>query len=157
MTLLDPENNGGFDFDYVQWYKNGVPMEGENDTYIYLLDENEVNSEDVYTVGLVRKGEEEEIMTCGLRFVVGVAVDDVEMLGVDVASNIIGVGDKAVVVFESGQDECVARWWSVAGLLMGEEIVAGDRSLNSTPQRQGVYLLELEMGDVRVVKKVVVE
>ena len=157
MTLLDPENNGGFDFDYVQWYKNGVPMEGENDTYIYVLDENEVNSEDVYTVGLVRKGETEEIMSCGLSFVVGVAVDNVEMFRVDVVANIIGVGDKAVVVFDGGQEECTARWWSVSGVLMSEEIVVGDRILSSTPQRQGVYLLELVMGDERVVRKVVIE
>ena len=96
-------------------------------------------------------------MSCGLSFVVGVAVDNVEMFRVDVVANIIGVGDKAVVVFDGGQDECTARWWSVSGVLMSEEIVVGDRTLSSTPQRQGVYLLELVMGDERVVRKVVIE
>ena len=157
MTLLDSDNNGGFEFDYVQWYKNGVPMEGENDTYIYLMEEGTVNGEDVYTVGLIRKGEDVEIMSCGLRFSTGVAVENVETLGVDMASNRLEVGDKAVVVFEEGGDECVARWWSIAGVLMGEEIMMGDGYLSSTPRMQGVYLLELVMGDERVVRKVVVE
>ena len=131
-------------------------MEGENDTYIYLLDENEVNSEDVYTVGLVRKGEKEEIMSCGLKFNVGVAVENVEALGVDVVSNRIGVGEKAIVVFEEGYEECVARWWGVAGVMLEEEVIEGEGYLNSTPQCPGVYLLELVVGEERVVRKIVI-
>lgn len=157
ITLLDTEYNGGFDFDYIQWYKNGVPIEGENDTYLYLEEEVDVNSEDVYTVGLIRKGESVEIMSCGLRFDTGVAVENVESIGGDVVSNKINVGSRALVVFEDGYDECIARWWGVAGVLIGEEVVVGDGYLNTTPQRQGVYLLELMLGDERVVRKVVVE
>ena len=157
MTLLDSENNGGFDFDYIQWYKNGVPMEGENDTYIYLLEEGAVNGDDVYTVGLIRKGEDVEIMSCGLRFDTGVEVENVESLGVDVASNRVDVGERAIVLFEEGGDECVVRWWSVAGVLMGEEVMIGDGYLSSTPQIQGVYLLELVLGNERVIRKVVIE
>lgn len=157
MTLLDSENNGGFDFDYIQWYKNGVPMEGENDTYIYLLEEGAVNGDDVYTVGLIRKGEDVEIMSCGLRFDTGVEVENVESLGVDVASNRVDVGERAIVLFEEGGDECVVRWWSVAGVLMGEEVMIGDGYLSSTPQIQGVYLLEFVLGNERVIRKVVIE
>ena len=39
----------------------------------------------------------------------------------------------------------------------GEEIMMGDGYLSSTPRMQGVYLLDLVMGEERVVRKVVVE
>ena len=155
ITLLDTEYNGGFEFDYIQWYRNGVAMEGKNDTYIYL-EEDEINGNDIYTVGLVRKGEKEEIMSCGLKFNVGVAVENVEALGVDVVSNRIGVGEKAIVVFEEGYEECVARWWGVAGVMLEEEVIEGEGYLNSTPQCPGVYLLELVVGEERVVRKIVI-
>ena len=130
-------------------------MEGKNDTYIYL-EEDEINGNDIYTVGLVRKGEKEEIMSCGLKFNVGVAVENVEALGVDVVSNRIGVGEKAIVVFEEGYEECVARWWGVAGVMLEEEVIEGEGYLNSTPQCPGVYLLELVVGEERVVRKIVI-
>ena len=138
-------------------FRFSVPMEGENDTYIYLLEEGAVNGDDVYTVGLIRKGEDVEIMSCGLRFDTGVEVENVESLGVDVASNRVDVGERAIVLFEEGGDECVVRWWSVAGVLMGEEVMIGDGYLSSTPQIQGVYLLELVLGNERVIRKVVIE
>ena len=35
ISLLSPKYNGGFEFTAFQWYKDGVPMEGENHSYIY--------------------------------------------------------------------------------------------------------------------------
>ena len=40
--------------------------------------------------------------------------------------------------------------------MLGEEVVVGEGYLNSTPQRPGVYLLELVVGDERVVRKIVI-
>lgn len=155
ITLLDADYNGGYEFDYIQWYRNGEPIEGANDTYIYL-EEEEINSTDIYSVGLIRKGESEEIMSCGLRLRVGTAVEDVEAIGVDVASNRVKVGESVIVVFEEGYAECVARWWSVTGVKLGEEVVKEEGYLKCTPQLQGIYLLELEMGGERVVRKIVI-
>lgn len=155
ITLLDTEYNGGYEFDYIQWYKNGEPIEGANGTYIYL-EEEELNPVDIYSVGLVRKGESEEVMSCGLRLKVGTAVEYVEQIGVDVVSNRVDVGESVVVVFEDSYAGCVARWWSVTGIQLGEEHLEGDGELRSTPQCQGVYLLELEMGGEKVIRKIII-
>ena len=156
IGLLNAEHNGGYEFDYYQWYKNGEPIEGENGTYIYLEGE-EINPEDIYTVGLIRKGETEEILCCGLRLEVGTPVDNVEGDKIGLASNVVSVGERAVLLFEEGYDECNIRWWSVAGVLMGEESNVEQGVIKTTPQVQGVYLLEVRVGDVVEVKKIIVK
>ena len=35
LTLIGPKYNGGFEFKAFQWYKNGMPIEGENHSYLY--------------------------------------------------------------------------------------------------------------------------
>lgn len=155
ITLLDADNNGGYEFDYIQWYRNGDPIDGEIDTYLYLSEE-ELNSTDLYSVGLVRKGETEEIMSCYVRLDLGTAVNNVEYIGVDVASNKIGVGGQVLVLFEDKNRECVARWWSVTGVMLAEEQIEGNDLLYSTPQMQGIYLLELVVDEESVVKKIVI-
>ena len=35
LTLLSPKYNGGYDFLTFQWYKNGMPILGENHSYLY--------------------------------------------------------------------------------------------------------------------------
>lgn len=156
ITLLDSENNGGYEFDYCQWYKNGVAIEGENDTYIYL-NEEEVNMSDVYTVGLIRKGETEEILCCGLQLTPGTSVNDVKEGMLDVVSNVVNSGEYVVLLSENGYETCSVKWWNISGLLIGEEIVSDNGILRSTPLQQGVYLLEIEMGDIVEMKKIFVK
>jgi hypothetical protein len=153
---LNPENNGGYEFDYYQWYKNGEPIEGENNTYIYLEGED-LNSTDVYTVGLVRKGETEEILCCGLRLVVETPVDNIEKEKIGLASNIVSSGDCVILLFDESYDECNIKWWSATGLLMREERDVKQGVITTTPQIPGVYLLEISMGEVREIKKVIIK
>lgn len=35
LTLLAPKYNGGYSFTAIQWYKNGEPLAGENNPYLY--------------------------------------------------------------------------------------------------------------------------
>jgi hypothetical protein len=156
ITLLDSEHNGGYEFSGYQWYKNGEPLVGETDNYLFLEDV-EVNKNDVYTVELFREGESVGIKCCGLKLDEGTALENVDNMLIDVASNMIEVGDKALVIFEENYTDCVVRWWSTTGIMLGEERVSGDTYLSTTPQQQGVYLLEFVVGDERGVKKVVVK
>lgn len=156
ITLLDSEHNGGYEFSGYQWYKNGEPLVGETDNYLFLEDV-EVNKNDVYTVELFREGESVGIKCCGLKLDEGTALENVDNMLIDVASNMIEVGDKALVIFEENYTDCVVRWWSTTGIMLGEERVSGDTYLSTTPQQQGVYLLEFVVGDERGVKKVVIK
>jgi len=88
---------------------------------------------------------------------VGTPVDNVEGDKIGLASNVVSVGESAVLLFEEGYDECNIRWWSVAGVLMGEESNVEQGVIKTTPQVQGVYLLEVRVGDVVEVKKIIVK
>ena len=156
VTLVDVQFNGGYEFDYIQWYKNGEAIEGANDTYIYL-EPHEINSTDVYSVGLVRKGETKEIMSCGLSMDVGTPVDNVDAKKIAVASNKVNVGEKVVVLFEEGYNNCNVRWWNVMGMNLGEEIVEDGKALQTTPTQQGIYLLEVELDGAVWIEKIIVK
>lgn len=50
LTLLAPEFNGGYRFDSIQWYKNGVALQGETHSYLY----QDLDMEADYHVELTR-------------------------------------------------------------------------------------------------------
>lgn len=62
ITLLNKENNGGYDFTSYQWYKNGELLTGENFSYLYL-ENAELDPNDSYTALLVRN-DGTELFTC---------------------------------------------------------------------------------------------
>ena len=51
LTLLSPKYNGGYDFLTFQWYKNGMPILGENHSYLY----QPLDFDAEYYVELMRK------------------------------------------------------------------------------------------------------
>ena len=56
------DGNDGFIFSAYQWYKNGEELVGQTRPYLYMPHLLEPGAE--YSVGLVREGEEERVMTC---------------------------------------------------------------------------------------------
>ncbi|MBR1473730.1 MAG: immunoglobulin domain-containing protein [Paludibacteraceae bacterium] len=62
LTLLSPKYNGGYDFLSFQWYKNGMPIFGENHSYLY----QQLDFDAEYYVELMRR--DSVIMTtCPIR------------------------------------------------------------------------------------------
>ena len=156
IALMDEEHNGGYEFEYYQWYRNGIPLEGENSMYLYL-DGYELNAQDVYTVGLIRKGETVEIMTCGLRLNSGVPVDYVDYVDAELVSNVIELGENAVILLSDECDGCVVRCWTMTGVLMGEEMVKTNGIISITPRQQGVYMFEIGINERRLLQKVIIK
>ena len=71
IVLFEPKYNGGYEFDSIQWYFNGKPMEGENGQYLYLPHQLKMNQWDTdvardneYRAALRRQGEQRFILTC---------------------------------------------------------------------------------------------
>jgi hypothetical protein len=155
LVLLDSDNNGGYTFSHYQWYENGQPIEGETTTYLYL-DEIGPKPGATYAVGLVRDGETEEIMTCWFRMNNGTPVDDVTSEEIGLASNVVAVGERVLVLMESGI-ECVVRCWTSTGILLGTENLTEGGELTITPQQQGVYVLDIEQGGKRTLQKIVIK
>ena len=155
LVLLDSDNNGGYTFSNYQWYENGQPIEGETTTYLYL-DEIGPKPGATYAVGLVRDGETEEIMTCWFRMNNGTPVDDVTSEEIGLASNVVAVGERVLVLMEIGI-ECVVRCWTSTGILLGTENLTEGGELTITPQQQGVYVLDIEQGGKRTLQKIVIK
>lgn len=66
LVLLNYDNNGGYSFSGIQWYKDGEPIEGANRPSLYLGDGEKFDPNAEYTVGLIRTGETEMILSCPL-------------------------------------------------------------------------------------------
>ena len=156
LVLLDADNNGGYSFSNYQWYENGQPIEGETTTYLYF-NENGPKPGATYSVGLVREGETEMIMTCMFRMKGdNTPVDNVVSETLGLASNVVTIGERVVMVFESGA-ECVVRCWTSTGILLGTETLTEGGELSITPQQQGVYVLDIEQGGKRLLQKIVIK
>ena len=62
LTLLSPKYNGGYEFLSFQWYKNGIPILGENHSYLY----QPLDFEAEYYVELMR-ADSVVMTTCPIR------------------------------------------------------------------------------------------
>ena len=63
LGILNAEHNGGYDFQYFQWYRNGEPIDGATQPYYYL--ESKLQPGDIYTVELKENADERGLTTCG--------------------------------------------------------------------------------------------
>jgi hypothetical protein len=64
LGVMNGQYNGGYSFTAFQWYKNGVPMQGETRSYIYGKDEFSVA--DTYSV-LLTDNAGKQIFTCDFQ------------------------------------------------------------------------------------------
>ena len=62
LTLLNSKYNGGFEFIGYQWYKNGMPIQGQTSPYLYLAEGLDMTAN--YSVLLTRLGDGNQQFTC---------------------------------------------------------------------------------------------
>ncbi len=63
LGILNAEYNGGYDFRYFRWYRNGEPIEGATEPYFYI--ESKLQPGDTYSVELRESADERGLTTCG--------------------------------------------------------------------------------------------
>ena len=63
LGILNAEYNGGYDFQFFQWYRNGKPIDGATEPYYYI--ESKLKAGDTYTVELKQRADERGLTTCG--------------------------------------------------------------------------------------------
>ncbi len=63
IAIRNAANNGGYDFSAYQWYKDGQPIEGETDPYLYIA-EGALDTIAEYAVLLTRSDDGESVLTC---------------------------------------------------------------------------------------------
>ena len=65
IAIRNADNNGGYEFTAFQWYKDGVPIDGETGSYLYIRD-GQLDTTSEYAVLLTRADDGEAIFTCSL-------------------------------------------------------------------------------------------
>lgn len=63
LGIQNAEYNGGYDFRYFRWYRNGEPIDGATEPYYYI--ESKLQPGDTYSVELKENADERGLTTCG--------------------------------------------------------------------------------------------
>ena len=67
LALLNNRYNGGYTFSYYEWYKNGIVLNNENKSYIYLEAGNILDTTAIYQAKPTRVSDNISIFSCGLK------------------------------------------------------------------------------------------
>ncbi|MDR3328474.1 MAG: T9SS type A sorting domain-containing protein [Prevotellaceae bacterium] len=124
-------NVGSYEFDQYQWYKNGVPMEGEVKSYIYISSGLEVGAS--YKLHIRRTGEDYSIFTCPI--VVKPYSDAQSEPNIFPPSGIIRLN-----ALSNG----TADIWTVTGILVSSNKISVDSPLFTAPSKPGIYVMSLK-------------
>ena len=142
LAIKNYNYNGGYEFDSVQWYVSGMPIEGATDFNYYAGEGNQLRMGEEYQALLMRKGENEKVFTCPF-IPVPVAADVTDMPSLVPMSASLPVKGKGT-----------ASWYDMLGRQYSSE--AYDDSSIRTPGTEGLYLLVLQNESARSIHQVMV-
>lgn len=133
LAIRNAENNGGYVFDSVQWYVNGMPIEGATTFNYYTGDSAELRFGEEYTALLLRE-DGVKLFTCPfIPEKVPASVMDTPQL-----TPIVVPPTSQIPM----QGEGIAYWYDMLGRLHKMENY--NNSAITTPDQQGHYVLMLQ-------------
>lgn len=137
LAIRNAENNGGYVFDSVQWYVNGMPIEGATTFNYYTGDsaEPELRFGEEYTALLLRE-DGVKLFTC--PFIPEKVPASVMETPVLVNLPAVVTPTQQIPISGSG----VAYWYDMLGRQHQMELF--DNSAISVPEQQGCYVLLLQ-------------
>lgn len=142
---------GGYDYISYQWYVDDTPIEGATGPYLYVGDMGAtLSTTSEYSVMLTRLGDTAPIHSCYLTPTVRTDVSEyVTITQAQPAARIR-------VSLPSGSSDCLARWYTVAGQYLGEQLVDARHPVITAPATTGIYIVSLLLPDGVVNYKVAV-
>ena len=135
LAIKNYDYNGGYEFDSVQWYVNGMPIEGAIDFNYYAGEGNQLRLGEEYQALLLRRSDGVKQFTCPF-IPVAVAADVKDMPSLVPMSSQMPMKGKGT-----------AYWYDMLGRRYSSE--AYNDSEISTPSAAGFYLLVLQTENVR--------
>lgn len=147
LAVLNENYNGGYRFDTFQWYKDGVPLDGEYGPVLYIP-YGQLDTASYYQVEMMRVGDGAILKCCPVW---PVHKDEAQFA----AAPTMLSGGGVVHAVSSGSG--VARLYTSGGARVADfDLQPGDNRL-PMPTVSGVYLLSVELdGGYRAVEKIVV-
>ncbi|MBQ8101204.1 MAG: fibronectin type III domain-containing protein [Paludibacteraceae bacterium] len=144
LYVLNSRYNGGYTFTSYQWFRNGQPIDGEVNSYLYLP-KTELGTEDLYTVLLTRQ-DGKQVLSC--PFVPTVHTDLYEF------PTLLRTGQQVPVRMPR---KAVLKFYTLTGGCYSVQAVGEGEQNVSVPRQEGYYLLHTMFDDTdTVVRKVLV-
>jgi len=138
LAVRNQDYNGGFEFDKYQWYKKATgesdfaPIQGDTLSYLY----EPLDPTSAYAVGLVRKGETAEILTCEIY--------PEDYSEIPVVPTLVEKSQPMQIVSPNHQSmNGVARWMMFNGATVATQSLVDGTELVA-PATSGLFLLILQ-------------
>lgn len=135
LAVMNEDYNGGYDFIFYQWYKNGTPIEGATSSILYVQEGLDLSAQ--YSVLLTRSSDNVSAMTC--------VAELFDFASEESNTIIVFKEDEGVVV--KAPSATRMKIWSVQGLLIKDVVIDGYYNLAENQNLKGVYLLEFIFGN----------
>lgn len=129
ISLFNKDYNGGYSFTSYQWYKNGLPIVGETNSYIYLGSGIQLNPNDKYSVLLTRDNGE-EFLTCDF-------IPQVKMLVPTLVS------PSQVISLQNMSATGIATFSDISGLTYSRQMIDENNAQIQAPAKKGLYILNI--------------
>ena len=145
LGIRNSDWNGGYDFVEYQWFLNGVQIEGQNSSNLYLSDGLDFTGS--YHARITR-ADGVAVNTCP------VTPTEYPVSDITVVPTVTFTGGTFSV--KSSVDG-VARIWTMTGMLVSQTDIVGGQTDIAAPSADGVYIMEFRMADgTEKVQKVIV-
>ena len=151
LGLKNEQHNGGYDFigATLQWYENGLPMEGQNGNVLYRNGVN-LNPNSYYQLGITQNGEK-ELLTCPFTPVMLTPAEE----EIRLEQTFYQSGAEATI---QAVAKAHAKIYDGMGVLCDEFCFEEGMNIIRLPQRAGIYIIEMTLMDGRqMVQKIVIQ
>lgn len=143
IALYDADHNGGYTFTNYQWYKNGQPLEGETQSFLYLS-QSSLSPDDAYSCLLTRDD--------------GVTLFSCDFLpATQQRSNIPSLLSAATKLSINLTEETVATFYTLCGEIIAQQRLSPDNNQLTIPAAKGFYLLQLKSNDTNKTHKILID
>jgi hypothetical protein len=141
LAIKNPEYNGGYVFDSVQWYVSGQPIEGATEFNYYAGVGNQLRMGEEYTA-LLTRNDGVKLFTC-VYIPTAVPAEYTDMPSLVAPSSPMAARGKGT-----------ASWYDMLGRIHHSD--AYDNSDIFAPATAGYYLLVLQSAETRTIHHVMV-
>ncbi len=130
VALLNKKYNGGYEFSKYQWYKNGVAIDGQTKSYLYLPEGLEIDAR--YMVHLTRNGEDYAIYSCPIVAQPYTKTQTPTLVEPNQRIKMHDVSEPAYI-----------NIYSVAGILISTQRITPQNMEYTIPNKEGIYFVEV--------------
>lgn len=143
IALYDANHNGGYEFTEYQWYKNGQPLQGETQSFLYL-NQSSLSPNDAYSCLLTRND--------------GVVLFSCDFVPIIPQRSMIpSLMPASATMRIEVTEETLASFYTLQGnLIMQQRLTPSSNELRM-PAAKGIYLLQLNSTENNTTHKILID